>query len=396
MADAEQLAELRSWWQFAAAAQFFQLFFGAFGMDDFETESNWLLHFSGELALRQQPDDEVFFTYDGSVEYKDLPLRTKVLILHSLCEWQFEKPENFRPVRETPEDEAVEWRVDPVGYDRDGSKYYLFDDNRLFKVPCKEQSSTKKRRGRRAAEDEDKNDASQGFADEWILVCRTASEWQTWPQQFKGSKNPDEKALYMYLTEDVVPKVVKDIKTIDEKRRLEEAMLNRKRSSRLQIREIERMEREEQEQRARGIKREASSEAASTAGRDSLPPDSPFALTKVKDAATRRKEAEERRQAELAAQEAARKALEEDRARRLQERELRAAEYREKMLLKKGKHPLGNSPGAAPLNHRQEAGKHKAQDGPDPSGAEQEEPWFFDCKCGLRGHNIDGVAIASA
>ncbi|KAL2915558.1 hypothetical protein HK105_204960 [Polyrhizophydium stewartii] len=448
MADAEQLAELRSWWQFAAAAQFFQLFFGAFGMDDFETEfledrllgkppsgwlhslhtqllrlvsrertineSNWLLHFSGELALRQQPDDEVFFTYDGSVEYKDLPLRTKVLILHSLCEWQFEKPENFRPVRETPEDEAVEWRVDPVGYDRDGSKYYLFDDNRLFKVPCKEQSSTKKRRGRRAAEDEDKNDASQGFADEWILVCRTASEWQTWPQQFKGSKNPDEKALYMYLTEDVVPKVVKDIKTIDEKRRLEEAMLNRKRSSRLQIREIERMEREEQEQRARGIKREASSEAASTAGRDSLPPDSPFALTKVKDAATRRKEAEERRQAELAAQEAARKALEEDRARRLQERELRAAEYREKMLLKKGKHPLGNSvtldspepaaaesspsrgatpnpkqPGAAPLNHRQEAGKHKAQDGPDPSGAEQEEPWFFDCKCGLRGHNID-------
>lgn len=43
-----------------------------------------------------------------------------------------DEPEKFREHLESEED-AVQWRVDPIGYDKKGSTFWLFDDNRLYK-----------------------------------------------------------------------------------------------------------------------------------------------------------------------------------------------------------------------------------------------------------------------
>ena len=51
------------------------------------------------------------------------------------------------------------------------------------------------------------NNLPEGFV-EWEAVCVTLYDWQTFPEQFKKSKDPDEKALYTMLTQHVGPTVI--------------------------------------------------------------------------------------------------------------------------------------------------------------------------------------------
>lgn len=60
-----------------------------------------------------------------------------------------DEPDKFREHLESEED-AVQWRVDPVGYDKKGSTFWLFDDNRLYKEtpkpkPVKKSNARKKK-----------------------------------------------------------------------------------------------------------------------------------------------------------------------------------------------------------------------------------------------------------
>lgn len=60
-----------------------------------------------------------------------------------------DEPDKFREHLESEED-AVQWRVDPVGYDKKGSTFWLFDDNRLYKEtpkpkPTKKSNARKKK-----------------------------------------------------------------------------------------------------------------------------------------------------------------------------------------------------------------------------------------------------------
>ncbi|CAK9783526.1 hypothetical protein CC85DRAFT_194526 [Cutaneotrichosporon oleaginosum] len=86
---------------------------------------------------------------------------------------------------------------------------------------------------------------------EWEAVCVTLYDWRTWPEQFAKSRDPDEKALYKLLVNDVAPQIIEGLMAKEQERLKQEAINNRKRSSRIATRELAREEelRREQAQR---------------------------------------------------------------------------------------------------------------------------------------------------
>ena len=45
----------------------------------------------------------------------------------------------------------------------------------------------------------------------WQLVCLTEDDWRTFPQQFRSSKDPNEKELYAFLYEHALPMVLESM-----------------------------------------------------------------------------------------------------------------------------------------------------------------------------------------
>ncbi|WWD18222.1 hypothetical protein CI109_102672 [Kwoniella shandongensis] len=155
---------LRKDWRWAAISQFMWTFSDAFGLVDWDIEA-LEADFDGEekaliptlvakllFALtynrqinrdnafdnlrkqyaKRKPDIKCLLgTEEEPVEWATLGLGQKVGILHELCEWQLEDPARFRGLLKS-EDDAVSWRIDPVGWDKEGNTYWLFDDNRLW------------------------------------------------------------------------------------------------------------------------------------------------------------------------------------------------------------------------------------------------------------------------
>jgi hypothetical protein len=119
------LEELRSLWQFAAISQYFQLFQEIFGLRDFDTqelekeliapqpdswlielqarmlriatknrfclEDVWLLYLEREIVKRLEVGEKPLFTLQDTTNmppYHSFNLKTRVLILHFICEIQ--------------------------------------------------------------------------------------------------------------------------------------------------------------------------------------------------------------------------------------------------------------------------------------------------------------------
>lgn len=83
--------------------------------------------------------------------------------------------------------------------------------------------------------------------EEWIefeTIAVTKQEWEAISLQFAKSKHPDEKSLHQLIKQEVLPKVMADLEEAEKQRALEAAMANRKRSSRIALKESEREEKE--------------------------------------------------------------------------------------------------------------------------------------------------------
>lgn len=103
---------------------------------------------------------------------------------------------------------------------------------------------------------------SSDFCQSFIIlqICVTLQEWEHFPQQFEHATHYLEKALYKILANEIVPAITHELRVcsfvesllpsvymfffqeIERKRELEEALVHRKRSSRLALRESEREE----------------------------------------------------------------------------------------------------------------------------------------------------------
>ncbi|KAF8958323.1 hypothetical protein BDZ97DRAFT_60426 [Flammula alnicola] len=95
------------------------------------------------------------------------------------------------------------------------------------------------------ASDEQQPDKSQDVPDdfvEWETICATLYEWEHIAERFEKATHYSEKALHKKLVNDIVPFITQELREIERKREIEEALVHRKRSSRIAIRESEREE----------------------------------------------------------------------------------------------------------------------------------------------------------
>ncbi|ORX56020.1 hypothetical protein BCR36DRAFT_280672 [Piromyces finnis] len=268
------LQEIRSQWEFASICQFLNLFYNAVGLESFDTDefetdlvtgksnaniiklqmkllksltglNNILLDNYQNLIIKEYKKHNLDCSITEKLDFFDLPIREKIMILYNLCEWQFENADNFR-ARITEEDQQT-WRVDPIGYDQKGNKYWLFDDNRLYKELPEVIAKPKPRKGKRRHRRDTTENLSNSPAmkqNRWQLVCLTSEDWNNFPKQFENSKYQIEKDFYEFVTTYIIPKVLDALKSKEKKRRLQEAIVHRKRSSRIQMKEIEKFEKE--------------------------------------------------------------------------------------------------------------------------------------------------------
>ena len=104
--------------------------------------------------------------------------------------------------------------------------------------------------GEKAVETNGKAESEQAQAaveEEWIefeTLAVSKEEWEVMATRFAKSKHPDEKLLHHFLKNEVLPKVMADIAEAEKARAHEAAMANRKRSSRIALKESEREEKE--------------------------------------------------------------------------------------------------------------------------------------------------------
>ncbi|KAF8941584.1 hypothetical protein EDD21DRAFT_138530 [Dissophora ornata] len=420
-----KLLELRSMKDFAAICQFMHSFHTAFALEDFETEDleqalvdpsslAYLVDLQARMLRALTQDRRISFdnwikfaqkefekrAVDGNpwleedaTNYEDFSLETKLMILGSLCEWQLDDPERFRSNFKEEEELAVEWRVDPIGHDARDRTYWLFDDNRLYREnpPHKNNAKTSKqappppkttsvpspRRGTRRSTRGQKTDDSPepelesefetppitpGVA--WEPVCITKHEWEEFSKLFRRSKHPDEKALHKFVNNDILPKVLGDFKEKEKEREKLEAIANRKRSSRIVVKEFELQEKA----RLEAIRQQ----------------ELQAALEQRKQELRERRAERERQQQQQV------------RDNRLKEREKRLKDREEAIWEREEKKKQQQQKIAKEREERKKrrlAGGHHDDHSEDEATNQQdedeEEDWVFDCVCGVHGNNLD-------
>lgn len=298
---------LRRSWKFAATCQFLLLFEDQLGVAPFQTQRlesaldsrdsyvDTLAESLARLLVRPRGtpagglDDMLQLQYSMrnlTVEpWASMTALERVDVLHSLCEWHLELPDRLR--RDMTDDETVSWRVNPAGWDRTGNTYWLFDDNRLWvqrprPIPVKPKKKPARKRARASvtrrstrvtrpeqyfSSDSELSSLSEDEPEgEWIeyeTICITRADWESFAARFATSKHPDERSLYKYVNGEVLPRVVDAISEDESRAALERALSNRKRSSRIAVKESEREERERIEAAERSrIAREKAERAA--------------------------------------------------------------------------------------------------------------------------------------
>ncbi|KAJ7677324.1 hypothetical protein B0H17DRAFT_1079375 [Mycena rosella] len=87
-----------------------------------------------------------------------------------------------------------------------------------------------------------KEDAQPDGFVEWETICVTLSDWEHIAERFEKGTHYTEKALHKVLVKQIVPVITEELREIERKRRLEEAIVHRKRSSRIANKESEKEE----------------------------------------------------------------------------------------------------------------------------------------------------------
>ncbi|KAM6504385.1 hypothetical protein JOM56_001328 [Amanita muscaria] len=75
---------------------------------------------------------------------------------------------------------------------------------------------------------------------EWETICVSSYDWEHIADRFASGTHYSEKGLHKYLIHHLVPSVTERLKATERKRRLEEAITHRKRSSRIALKESKR------------------------------------------------------------------------------------------------------------------------------------------------------------
>ncbi|KAG6844243.1 hypothetical protein H0H87_008492 [Tephrocybe sp. NHM501043] len=214
----------------------------------------------------------------------------------------------------------------------------------------------------------------EGFI-EWETICVTLYEWEHISERFEKATHYTEKALYKVLVNTIVPVVTEELREIEKQEKLSAAITQRKRSSRLLIRQTEKEE-AEAEQRRRREELEKNSRA-------------------LRQAARAKKEEEERERREMARELRRREREEKERARSEKSENINeqatSAEEPEAQLDVVGNeadHELPAKKQRAKPARKGPTGSQNGRNGPKVMGNGSKTPvgedWELDCEICLR------------
>ncbi|SCZ91058.1 BZ3500_MvSof-1268-A1-R1_Chr1-3g02521 [Microbotryum saponariae] len=67
------------------------------------------------------------------VGWEEVDVDTKIQAIYNVCEWHMYEPERFRrSLKASVDDDDTSWRIEPIGKDAKGNKYYLLDPWRIW------------------------------------------------------------------------------------------------------------------------------------------------------------------------------------------------------------------------------------------------------------------------
>ena len=256
--------------------------------------------------MAKAPRRNPFGEEEEPAKFDDFDVFTKIRVLHQLSVWTFGNADRIRGLMPQEEDH-LNWRIEPIGWDKDDRAYFVLDDDRLYrrtdepvplptptpKVSKSKSKSTKKLRPkgtrtskRRKLEDESEEESEladaeagaqedtvmtngsdlvpaveedgMGFgftAKTWECIAISLEQYQHFLATIFRSRDANEKQLRKTLEENVMPIIEKraDAQRAKEQRKLREIenmakLATAKRSSRLAGKaEREKQEREERE-----------------------------------------------------------------------------------------------------------------------------------------------------
>ncbi|KAI1311556.1 hypothetical protein EDD11_003438 [Mortierella claussenii] len=389
-----KVLELRSMKDFAAVCQFLHMFHPAFALDDFDTEDleqalvdpsslaylidlqarmlraltqdrrisfdNWIKYAQKEFESREEVENP--WMEEDATHYEGFSLGAKLSILLNLCEWQLDDPERFRLNFKEDEEVAVEW----------SPKQELPTPKTKPKTTFEPRRGTRRSaRGQKAQESPELEPESEFETPpitpgvEWEPVCISQQEWEDFARLFRRSKHPDEKALHSLVNNDILPKVLSDFKEKEKEREKLEAIANRKRSSRIVIRELELQEKA----RLDAIRQQEIQAAVEQRKRE----------LRERRAERERQQQQQIRDNRLKEREQRLKAREEA----IWEREARKKQKLQRIAKEREERKKRRLAGGHTDEHSEdESTNHQGEQ-------DEEEDWVFDCVCGVHGNNLD-------
>lgn len=168
--------------------------------------------FLRRLFRQKCQEHDQYNPFNTDVDFQLLPLRTKVDILHALCDYRLDADDVIEQLKNL---EADSLRVEPLGYDDNESAYWYFYGTRLYREDYKLKNKDKKENS------------------VWQVICFTEEDWFHLAKKFKKSTSKAERQLYKTLTENFLPelpRLFKEKEKLARKRLLEKP----RKSTRLQ------------------------------------------------------------------------------------------------------------------------------------------------------------------
>lgn len=121
--------------------------------------------------------------FDKDIDFYSLPLRSKILILHLLCDIRLDSVDVGRISNKIVQESL---RVDPLGTDSKGSTYWYFHGTRLYR--------------------EDKVKSENDESTVWQVICFTEEDWNKFTNTL-NNRLKNERALRYILETDFLPKL---------------------------------------------------------------------------------------------------------------------------------------------------------------------------------------------
>uniref|UniRef100_A0A182SL68 DDT domain-containing protein n=1 Tax=Anopheles maculatus TaxID=74869 RepID=A0A182SL68_9DIPT len=152
--------------------------------------------------------------FNSDTDFEKLPLRTKILILKYLCDFRLDSEDVCTSFANYDADSI---RLEPIGYDRNGSSYWHFFGTRLYREDYVSGGG--------------KSKSSKSSV--WQVICFTEEDWRNLANKLDNSGNAKERNLHDLLVENFLPYIPKLFHDKERKRR--DRLFERPRSTRIKL-----------------------------------------------------------------------------------------------------------------------------------------------------------------